>query len=324
METLHQQFMDALSNLQIDSAPAIAAHLEVRTELETDRKLIEWAVNTTLIGSYKRGVAIYPCHDVDVFVKLEECPETDPEVVFTEVQRALREHFGTRAKEQRRSMTVEGFEGGLSVDAVPAIPDGRRWRIPQTDHDRKKNQWEPTDPETMTDLSAHRNNSSQQITGQHAYVPMVKLVRQARRAHLGKRRPHGFYFELLTYQAFAMPVPGNSFAEIFTVSLDRVATQLESRMTVLNPALNAPFDPAPDPGDLAFAAEKFRALSNEASIALESDRCSAAVIWRTILGEVEDRGYCFPIPPGCTESGTPIAQIRPNRDLGPDRERPFA
>ena len=325
MNTLPNQFRDALSRLEINAVQATAAHLDVRAQLETDAKLVDWGVDTTLIGSYKRGVAIHPCHDVDVFVKLPDCPETDPEVVFTEVQRVLVKRYGEeRAKEQRRSMTVEGFAGNLSVDAVPALPSGSRWRIPQTDHDKKKNQWEETDPERMTDLSIARNNTSQEVDGRHVYVPAVKLVRQARRAHLGDAKPGGFYFELLTYSAFATPVPGDSFAEVFAETLGRVAGILGSGRTVINPALNEPYDPAPNPADVSSAAAEFRRLATMAAQALESDVCPAAALWREILGEIEGRGQCFPLPSGCTETGKQVPLILANRDQGPNRERGFA
>jgi hypothetical protein len=324
VNTLPDQFRDALSRLEIDSTRAIAAHVDVRAQLETDPKLIDWGVDTTLIGSYKRGVAIYPCHDVDVFVKLPKCPETDPEVVFTEVERVLVARYGKRAKEQRRSMTVEGFAGDLSVDAVPAIPSGARWRIPQTDHDRKKNQWEETDPERMTDLSIARNDASQSVDGRHVYVPTVKLIRQSRRAHLGDAKPGGFYFELLTYWAFAVPVAGASFAEVFAETLRRVAGQLESGGVVINPAMNEPYDPPPSPEELTVAAAEFRRLATLAGEALACELCPAAVLWRQILGEIEGRGQCFPLPSGCTETGKQVPLILANRDQGPNRERGFA
>jgi tRNA nucleotidyltransferase (CCA-adding enzyme) len=86
---LPEQFDDALDRIGITRTAAIAAHAEVRTRLEVDSKLREWGIDTILIGSYARRTSIHPCHDVDVFVKLTACQETNPEAVFSEVQRVL-------------------------------------------------------------------------------------------------------------------------------------------------------------------------------------------------------------------------------------------
>ena len=122
--SLPEQFTQALHRIGIERTAPMAAHAEVRAHLEADSRLRGWGVDTVLIGSYSRKTSIYPCHDVDVFVKLPTCPETDPEIVFTEVQRVLFARYGSRAREQRRSMGVDGFPEDLSVDVVPALPDG--------------------------------------------------------------------------------------------------------------------------------------------------------------------------------------------------------
>src|SRR2546427_562224 len=73
---LSEQFRGALTRVGIEPKGAMAAHAEGGVHLEADPNLRSWGVDTILIGSYARKVSIYPCQDVDVFVKLPDCPET--------------------------------------------------------------------------------------------------------------------------------------------------------------------------------------------------------------------------------------------------------
>jgi hypothetical protein len=326
--TLAQQFRQAHVRIGIERVNAIAAQLDVRSKLESDGKLTEWGVDTVLIGSYARRVSIYPCHDVDVFVELPQCPhETTPEAVFTEVQRVLVEAYGERAAEQRRSMKVDGFPDDLSVDAVPAVPDDGRWRIPQTEKQPfggrwVKDRWESTDPERLSDLSDQKQKASSAIDGEPSYRRTVRLVRQIREQHLADAEPGGLYFELLTYWAFEGGVSATSYAELLALTLTAIATQLESGVVVIEPAMDQRYDPAPEPPVLAMAASVFRSLADDAQGALGLDECPAAVVWRRIVG-TNERGPCFPLPPGCLPSGEVIEAL-PHKDRGPDEARPFA
>lgn len=326
--TLASEFRQAHIRIAIERTHAIAAHLDVRAKLETDRKLVEWGVDTVLIGSYARKVSIFPCHDVDVFVKLPECPvELSPEAVFTEVQRVLVDAYGDRATEQRRSMKVDGFPDELSVDAVPAVKDGLQWKIPQTDRQMVggrwvKDRWEPTNPERLSELTDERQAASSVIDGDASYRRTIRLVRQIREHHLAHAKPGGLYVELLTYWAFNGGVSGESYAELLAQTLAVIAAQLSAGVVVIEPGMNQPYDPAPEPEALAEAGRLFSRLANDARRALELEECPAAAIWRNILGE-NPRGRCFPLPPGCAESGEKIVAL-PHKDRGPDVARPFA
>lgn len=324
MEPLNAQFEECLSTrLRIDVDAAAEAHKEVRKVLEGDATLSKWGVDTILIGSYARAVSIYPCNDVDVFTKLPDCTETSPEVVFTAIQKPLVAHYKSRAQEQRRSMTVTGFGGGLSVDAVPAVRDGGEWKIPETDSARAKNRWEKTNPERLTQLTQDRNAGSPQVNGRGSYVPVVKLIRQVREHHLGDKAPGGLYFEFLAYWAFTSGISGVSYAELLATTLDRVARQLESGATAIDPVLGTPFGPAPEVSAVGHAAKTFRALATDAQTALGLEKCPAAAAWRKILGR-NPRGSVFPLPAGCDESGKVKSAIVVNRDRGSDEARPFA
>ena len=315
METLPTQFNDALTAIEVNGKKrdrVIAAHKEIRELLEGDEQLCELGVDTILIGSYARHTGIYPGKDVDVFVKLTKLDTSaDPAEVSAAVERVLTAEYGDRAEKQRRSVKIGFGDDGFSVDAVPAVKMGSRWALPNHDPDKWGNtdeRWIETDPEKMHTLTKERNESPK-VGERGAYVPTVKLMRQTRRQHLGDDKPGGLYFEILTYWAFKdAKVSGTSFAEIFASALRVVATRLSDATPLINPALDTPYEPAPTDSERTAAATNFDRLATKAEKALTVDKCAAAVLWREVIGK-NDRGECFPLPPGCDASGKAINSI---------------
>lgn len=83
-----------------------------------------------------------------------------------------------------------------------------------------------SNPERLTELTQGLNGTVS-ISGQGAYVPTVKAVRQIRRAHLGDAKPGVLYFELLVYEGFTLgPIKGESWAEITASTLRYLADRL--------------------------------------------------------------------------------------------------
>jgi len=316
---LPEQFEGALGRLELREKRARVekAHKEIRELLENDEQLCAWGVDTILIGSYARHTAIYPGKDVDVFTKLTNLDTSaNPHTVFEIVCNVLVAKYSDLAEPQERSIKVtfpvEGEED-FHVDVVPAVKKGDRWAIPR--HDTQKwdaddidERWVETDPEELTERTTEMNKTPK-VDDQGAYVPVVKLVRQTRRHHRPKQKPGGFYFELLTYWAFEGGVDGDSFAEILAETLASIATQLEGIAPLIDPVLDEPYKPEPDPADRAAAAAKFAELAANAKRALMLDKCAAAVIWREILGEIEDYGPIFEIPPGCDKHGRALPAV---------------
>jgi hypothetical protein len=331
--TLSEQFKGALSRLELREKRrrVEAAHKEIRELLETDDQLCSWGVDTVLIGSYARHTAIYPGKDVDVFTKLTKLDTSaNPSTVFGAVRDVLVAKYGERAQPQARSIKVTfptDGEEDFHVDVVPAVRKGDRWAIPRRDTRRwdapdVEERWVETDPEKMTELTSDMN-ATLEVDGQGAYVPVVKLVRQTRWHHRGKEKPGGFYFELMTYWAFAADMDGDSLAEIFARTLRAIAVQLESGAPLIDPILGREYRPVPDPDDRAAAAEVFSDLASRAERALTLDRCPAAAIWRSILGE-NDRGPVFPLPPGCDEKGNEIKNVAAVAAVGSKEASGFA
>lgn len=316
METFPSQFERALALIEINGKKrerAVKAHEEVRGVMESSPKLQRLGIDTVLIGSYARKTGIYPGRDVDIFAKLTALDTSaEPRSVFQSVCQVLVDHYGDRAEPQRRSIKISfDYDGdGFAVDAVPAVRLGKRWALPNRDRDRWSEldrRWIETDPEQLGELTRKRNESPT-VGNQGAYVPTVKLVRQIRREHRGDAKPGGLYFELMTYRAFEAGVSGGSFAEILAATLRSLASQLASGAVVVDPVLNEPYKPAPEPAEMTATAQVFAALARDAERALGEPRCAAAAIWRRIIGS-NDRGACFPLPDGCDETGRELATV---------------
>ena len=328
MTTLRQQFQDALKNIEINGEKAkraVEAHTEVRGVLEEDPLLLTWGVDTTLIGSYARKTGIYPGKDVDVFVKLTKLDTTaSPKEVFDSVWHVLDAKYGSRAKRQDRSIKIDfphpaGAEPiwtPFAVDAVPAVRDDRRWAIPARERELwagDSGQWVTTDPEYFGKLSSELSTSpfSPTVGSRDAYKPVVKLMRQTRRAHLGDRRPGGLLIEFATYEAWSKGlVKGGEWETLFGQTLRRVAERLAAAHyePICDPAIGTPVEPAVEPASLFYAADRFSKLAemaDEANAPHVNVR-RAADNWRKILGGNERVEYVLPLPPGCGPSGNPI------------------
>ena len=335
MTTLRPQFEVALRNIQINGDKAKragAAHTEVREVLEADPALLAWGVDTKLIGSYARDTGIFPGKDVDVFVKLTKLDTTaSPKDVFEAVWEVLDNAYGSRAKPQDRSIKIDfphppGSDPiwtPFAVDAVPAVRAGPRWAIPGRDRELwsgDSGQWVTTDPEYFGKLSSELSTSpySPTVGGRDAYKPVVKLMRQARREHLGDLRPGGLLIEFATYEAWSKKlVSGSEWESLLAQTLRQVAERLATASVnpILDPALGTPVDP---PVDILSMRHATDVLGQLADIAEGANRpqvniCRAADNWRKILGSNERAEHVLPLPPGCGPSGNPLGPATPSR-----------
>ena len=321
MATLRSQFDQALTNIEINedkAERAINAHTEIRDVLEKDEQLTKWGVDTKLIGSYSRDTGIYPGKDVDVFVKLTKLDtKSEPKDIYNAVWDVLQKEYGDakdgeRAEQQARSVKVtfpdkgtsSGANSSFAVDAVPAVQDDEHWAIPTKD----RNRWVTTDPERFGEMSSALSTSqlSPTVGGRNAYKPIVKLMRQARRTHLGDQRPGGLFVEFTTYEAWVSgTVTGDEWGPLLAQTLRRVAKRFADAAIwpLCDPALGTPVEPPVDEKDLANAASVFSGLADLADQALNLDDCQAAFKWRKILGSNDRADPVFPLPPGCDASG---------------------
>jgi hypothetical protein len=346
MQELSPQFDRAVENVQISGTKldqVIAAHKEVRSLLESDKTLQGWGIDTILIGSYARHTARYPGKDVDVFLRFTNLStEADPRAVYAEVDRVLVDRYGLkddggRVTRQDRSLNVEfptpndQEDLAFSVDAVPAVPFGSNWGIPNRQPDQWSDRtvrWIETNPVEFAKRSEDLSTSdiSPTVGTRNAYKPVMRLLRQVRHEHLGKNRPGGLFVEIAAYYAWSnQEVEGSAWAPLLASTLESVAKAFASAMTegLPDPVLGTPLKPELSDSQWAHAAGVFSALASKAQQALDTDLCMAAKLWREILG-TNDRGPILPLPPGCDATGFALVGASAITSLGSSSARGFA
>jgi hypothetical protein len=304
MAQLITQFEEACSNVEPESydvTNAASAHQAVRDVLDGHPDLIDKGIDTVLIGSYKRHVSIRRVKDVDVLSRTDGLDMAADEALdLFERVLSTDDAFGEdRVERQDRSIKVMFPDYDLHVDVVPARPaaDSGYWEIPDRD-----GEWTGTNPEELTRLSSEMNDEWDDL-----YVPIVKLIRQTRRANLGKR-PGGLYFEILTYHAFKAGLTGDNLAQLYVAALRSVADQLQAVVDggeVDDPTMEGEhIKVRVTAAQMETAATRFADLAAKAEKALDDDTCPAALAFREIVGRNSDDVRVFPMPATCNDDGT--------------------
>ena len=311
MSALPSYFKQALSAIEpgLDADHAMKAHAEVSAALEAARPLKRLGISPVLIGSYAREVSTRRVKDVDVFGRLSEADDNlRPGRAIDLFEDALNVGFGEkRVERQARSIKVSFDEYDLSVDAVPARPKGNHWEIPKkTDQDNRAS-WIETNPTRFTDLCTEANKKYT-LSGKGIYVPVVKLVRQVRRAWVPDQ-PGGLFFEILTYWAFNDGKPqAASHAGYLVAALDYIETELPrvAEDGLRDPTLPGKFiTTRATKRDFDDAIKEMAKAARLARTALfEEDDCRAAVAWRRLLGKNTAGETVFPVPEYCNLDGT--------------------
>ncbi|KJL44938.1 hypothetical protein RS81_00406 [Microbacterium terrae] len=301
MSVLTKQFKDALSQVEPgeDAAHAAEAHAEVRDVLHGHSDLVEWGLHSVLIGSYRREVSIRRVKDVDVFCELPSLPEDqDPQDLLDKFARLLADEYGDRVTKNDRSVKVDFPDFDMHVDVVPARAAGDEWEIPDRDGG-----WEKTHPVKFSELSTARNQAHDE-----KYVPVVKLLRQTRRALLGEAKPGGFFVEIAAYHSFASIPDGNSddspnsTAEYYTVALEKMAPILRDHADdvarLMNPAIpEQELHVRATRAELDAIADKWEQAAVDAREALESENDQdAARTFKRLLGQNSDGDDVFEVP----------------------------
>lgn len=349
MEILNDEFAQAKRNVTVHGEKrdhAIAAHTEVRELLKDDAELNSWGIDALLIGSYGRQTARYPGKDVDMFLRFSSLSvRHSPEKIYDAVERVLVEEYGLkddgeggRITRQSRSLKIDFpdpddhyNEVSFAIDAVPAVPWGDHWAIPNRDRDKWDNddkRWIKTDPvQFAADTNSLATAPWSPVVGTtNAYRPIVRLLRQARHNNLGGQRPGGLFVEIAAYYAWKdQLVTGDSWAELLASTFEHVGARLTASASdgLPDPVLGTPLKPELDHWQWTNAGCTFTRLAEEARAALDADKCRAAKIWRDILGDNE-RGPVLPVPEGCDAAGYPVGSITAVGTLGSNRSRGFA
>ena len=220
----------------------------------------------------------------------------------------------------------------FSVDVVPAVRNGPHYGIPDLDQfaggqRHLSGRWKQTNPVAVTDLTRELNQWPL-VGGVGAFVRVVKTVKQVKEHHLSDVKPSALYYEFILHGGFASKsISGESWADITANALGYIARRLGDAVwdPVCDPVLGACYEPEPTLDMLAHARSEFEDLARKAQRAIRtSDRCQAAVEWRSVFGENARQPHpVFPLPAGCRSDGVLMGTAAANMTTGGTQERSF-
>jgi hypothetical protein len=349
METLDTEFAQAVRNVTVNGEKrerAQAAHTEVRGVLQDDKELCDWGISPRLIGSYARQTGRYPGKDVDVFLRFMDLSNQHaPDKIYDAVERVLVARYGLkdedpdgRVHKQARSLKIDFpdnddpySENDFSIDAVPAVPWGEHWGIPNRERSQWNNddkRWIKTNPIQFADDTDTLATAtwSPTVNSANAYRGVVRLLRQVRHVHFGEQRPGGLFTEVAAYYVWNdQKVSGTTWAELLISTLEEVGKRFEDAAEdgLPDPILNTPMKPEVESWEWRLGAQMLTDLAAKGREALDAERCMAAKMWREILGE-NDRGPVLPLPEGCDAAGFPVGAVTAVSAVGSNQPRGFA
>lgn len=223
------EFIKALELKDTKQDKVIAQHTMVRDQLvrQLDAK------TCFLSGSYARGTAIHPLHDIDLFVVLKDVtvpPSEQPDTILKQVRQALQPLRPGQDLPilQHHSVHIGFTTKEIEFDVVPAFenPYQQLYFIPERDTGR----WIPTNPKRHETLSTQANERAGK-----KLKPLIKAVKHWKRIYaaglLGS-----FHLEAMSYNAFPTPPAGG---------------YLEALEALFSHLSRAVMSPCPDPAGLS-------------------------------------------------------------------------
>ena len=209
-----------------EQADVSRRHAEVRDVVAADVQV----KRDFLSGSYARWTKTRPLEDVDVFCVLHEDERPyrnkHPRAILDRFREVLARRYGDdRVQVDGMAVTVdfgvavtaddESDDKVMSIEVVPAFPDGRHYEIP----DQSRAIWIKTDPEIHAQLAvdAHKNF-------QHEWKPVVRMVKKWNR-HRGYPVSPSFLIEVMAHQLLVPPFSGGYTYELkgfFASAADRI------------------------------------------------------------------------------------------------------
>jgi Second Messenger Oligonucleotide or Dinucleotide Synthetase domain len=283
-------FQSYLSSLELtDRKRADASDQQVALR---DRLRLHLAgvVDSRLVGSYRRGTAIRPLKDIDVFVVLDarqhrrDVPEAPLRLLQT-IERALRASYpGRQPRIQGRSVNI-GFSGTeIDYDIVPAFAptwtgtagtEPPYYEIP----DRRASTWIRTNPAKHREACIAAN--------ERAGGMLNGLIKAAKQWNCTNGKPlSGFHIEVMSYSAFwSKPDdPRAGLRDLFQHLASVVQTACP------DPAgLGPPIDADLTSPERTYARKLLLGAAQVAQAAVDAERkgdgATAIARWRSLLGD---------------------------------------
>ena len=183
-----------------------------------------------LSGSYARWTKTRPLKDVDIFCVLHEAERPyrnkPPRAVLDRFREILAGEYGDDRVEVDGMAVVVDFgiavnaddetdDKVMSIEVVPAFPDGSHYEIPDASHGT----WLRTDPEIHAQLAVKAHESYR-----HEWKPIVRMVKKWNRYQGGPINP-SFLIEVMALQLLVPPFSGGYPYELksfFASSAERI------------------------------------------------------------------------------------------------------
>jgi SMODS domain-containing protein len=283
-----QAYLSSLELTDRERADASAQQVALRDRL---RLRLAGVVDSRLVGSYRRGTAIRPLKDIDVFVVLDarqhrrDVPEGPLRLLQT-IERALRASYPDhQPRTQGRSVNI-GFSGtAIAYDIVAAFAptwtgaadtEPPYYEIP----DRRVSTWIRTNPAKHREACIAANErAGGMLNG------LIKAVKHWNRAN-GKPLS-GFHIEVMSYSAFRSK-PGDPRAGLRDL-LQHLANTVQSACSDpagLGPAIDADLTSQ----ERTHARNLLQRAAQVAQGAVDAERKgdgdAAITLWRSLLGDV--------------------------------------
>lgn len=255
-----------------------------RSKADAQQKVVRETfgnVETFLTGSFARGTAIRPLHDVDLFVVLAQPVSHDPSKVLGDVHGVLARKFpNTRIiHPQNRSVHIEFSGSGIEFDVVPAHKVGDVYMIP----DRERNHWIRTNPRLHEEKAICANRQCGD-----KLKPLIKMAKHwnRRAGGQGQKLMSSFLLEVMAWEFKDTPSSyARGLVELFAFLAGRVQSPVPDPAGV-GPRIDEGMDQAARTRiarALDDAANEGQRALTEASVGNTS---AAHVIWTRLLGDV--------------------------------------
>ncbi len=291
MITLPEAFAKFKSRLELtatEQEDVSARHQRVREIVRNEFSL----ENDFLSGSYGRRTKTKPLKDVDIFCILHEDEDKylskPPAELLEAFRKVLAKAYGeTCVSTGRRSIRVsfgiketEAEGKVMSIDVVPAFPNGKAYQIPDP---RSSPGWTKTDPEIHAEKATAANKAFNE-----EWVPVVKMLKKWNNVHDKPIKP-SFLVEVMALDLFCPPFSGGYVYELkgfFATAAARITDTWE------DPArLGPPVSDEMDAGRCQLAAHELREAGRNVDLAIQLARQGkngdALRIWRDkIFGDM--------------------------------------
>lgn len=288
--TVASTFQSYLSSLELtdrERADASAQQVALRDRL---RLHLAGFVDSRLVGSYRRGTAIRPLKDIDVFVVLDarqhhrDVPEAPLRLLQT-IDRALRASYPShKPRIQGRSVNI-GFSGTeIDYDIVTAFAptwtgaagtEPPYYEIP----DRRVSTWIRTNPAKHAEACIAAN--------ERAGGMLNGLIKATKHWNRASGKPlSGFHIEVMSYSAFwSKPNdPRAGLRDLFQHLANAVQSACPDPAG-LGPAIDADRTSQ----ERAHARKLLQGATQVAQAAVDAERKgdgdAAIALWRSLLGD---------------------------------------